>query len=71
MIKKNKHQIWYENSLKLIMRDEIARKQLIKKITQNKRICNHKNKNQIKKIIKWLEIKSKNKIQLQKKLKSK
>jgi len=29
------------------MRDEIATKQLIKKNTQNKRNCNHKNEDQI------------------------
>jgi hypothetical protein len=45
------------------------KKQLIKKRTQNKRNCNHKNEDQIKKKkeerikIKWLGINSKNKIQ--------
>jgi len=45
-----------------------CQKKLIKNITQNKRNWNHKNEYQIKnKIkIKWLGIKSKNKIQLEK-----
>jgi len=56
MIKKiNKHQIWYENSMKLNNEGlNCQRKQPINKRTQNKRNCNHKNKDQIqqKKIIK-------------------
>jgi hypothetical protein len=45
---KNKHQIWYENSMKLNnKRWNCKKKQLIKKITLNKRNCNYKNENQI------------------------
>jgi hypothetical protein len=54
---------------------KLPKKQLIKKITQNKRNCNHKNGDHIHKKkgikIKWLGMKSKNKIQLKKKIKSK
>jgi len=50
---------------------KLPKKQLIKKITQNKRNCNHKNGDHIHKKkgikIKWLGMKSKNKIQLKKK----
>jgi hypothetical protein len=55
MIKKNKHLIWYENSMKLNNEGLNCqkKKQPINKRTQNKRNCNHKNKDQIqpKKII--------------------
>jgi hypothetical protein len=52
---------------------EIATKQLIKKIYQNKSNFNHKNGDQIKKKTKtkWLGIKLKNKIQSEKRLKAK
>jgi len=45
---KNKHQIWYENLIKLNNETKLPKK-IIKKKTQNKRICNHKNEYQIKK----------------------
>jgi len=46
---KNKHQIWYENSMKLNNErwNCKKKKQLIKKRTLNKRNCNYKNENQI------------------------
>jgi hypothetical protein len=47
MIKKNMHQIWYENSMKLNNEWWNCQKQVINKRTQNKKICNHKNKDQI------------------------
>jgi len=49
MIKKNKHHIWYGNSMKLNNEGWDCQKQLIKNITQNKRNWNHKNEYQIKK----------------------
>jgi hypothetical protein len=49
MIKKNKHHIWYANSMKLNNEGWDCQKKKIKNITQNKRNWNHKNQYQIKK----------------------
>ena len=47
MINKNKHKIWYENSMKLNNKGQNYTKKIIKKRTYNKMNCNNKNEGQI------------------------